>query len=245
MNNQTLTTHLIELRQRLIYSISFLLISFIISYFFVENIYNFLLEPLAKTYGENNDKRIIYTSIGEAFITYIRLAFLSALFLSTPFFLTQFYLFLAPALYKKEKRVILPLLITSPLLFLIGAILLYYFVFPLAFKFFVSFEVLNNPTTLPIELEAKISEYLSFITTMVFGFGLAFQLPITLILLVKIGLLKVESLKSKRKYWVLLIFILAAILTPPDILSQISLAIPMLLLYEIAIVISARIEPKE
>jgi sec-independent protein translocase protein TatC len=239
--NLTLENHLIEIRQRLIYSIIFFLLAFIASYYFIEHIYNFLLKPLIEIYGPNHEKRIIYTGLTEAFVTYVRLAFLSSLFFSTPFFISQFYLFISPALYKKEKRFIVLILAASPTLFLLGAILLYYFIFPLAFKFFVSFEMSGNLIDIPIELEARISEYLNLVVKLIFGFGIAFQLPILLIVLVKVGLITVKSLRQKRKYWILLIFISAAILTPPDIFSQVLLAIPMILLYEIAILISAAI----
>lgn len=241
--NLTLANHLREIRQRLIYSILFFFLAFALCYFFVEQIYNFLLQPLAKAYGDNHDHRIIYTGLTEAFITYLRLAFLSALFISTPFFLSQFYLFLAPGLYQKEKKLILSLIISAPLLFLLGAIVLYYFVFPFAFKFFISFEFTGN-SSIPIELEARISEYLDLVIKLIFGFGLAFQLPIILIILVKMGLLSVQSLRNKRKYWIVLIFTVAAILTPPDILSQIFLAVPMLVLYEAAIIIASYITKK-
>jgi len=243
MNNKnlTLTEHFIELRQRLVYSSLFFLVAFAISYLFAKEIYNFLLQPLIEAYGVGHHKRIIFTSLTEAFATYVKLAFLSALFVSTPFFLTQIYLFIAPALYRNEKKVVLSLLICSPLLFLLGSFLLYYFILPLAFKFFISFEIESLNSAMPIELEARISQYLSLVTELIFAFGIAFQLPVILILLVKIGLLSVNSLRKQRKYWMILIFILAAILTPPDILSQISLAIPMLLLYEIAIIIASKI----
>ena len=239
MNNkqQTLQQHLVEMRQRLTYIIIYFLLSFIFCYIFIEPIYNFLLEPLSQIYGSNSDKRMIYTGLAEAFITYLRLSFLSAIFLTLPFLLIQFYLFLAPGLYQKEKKLLLSLLTMSPLLFLFGAILIYYFVFPLAFKFFVSFEAIGNAGNMAIELEARISEYLNLVVKLIFAFGLAFQLPILLIILVKIDFLSIASLKTKRKYWILFIFILAAILTPPDIFSQIFLALPMILLYEVAIII--------
>lgn len=235
----TIANHLRELRQRLVYCILFFAIAFGVGYFFAEQIYSFLLKPLMETYGNNHNRRIIYTGLTEAFMTYLRLGFISAMFISTPFFITQFYLFVSPGLYKKEKRLALSLIISSPFLFILGALLLYYFVLPFAFEFFISFEVLGSKNSMPIELEARISEYLDLIIKLIFGFGLAFQLPIILIFLVRIGLLSVEGLKSKRKYWVVLIFTVAAILTPPDVVSQILLAIPMLLLYESAIIISA------
>ncbi len=239
--NINLTSHLFEIRKRLIQIIIFFLCSFLISYYFIEQIYNFLLNPLLLTYGAESGKRIIYTGLTEAFITYVRLAFLSALFLSTPFLLSQIYLFISPGLYKKERKLMLFLLISIPLLFLLGAILLYYFILPIAFKFFISFELSGNLNSIPIELEARISEYLSLIVKLIFGFGFAFQIPVFLLILVKTELITIESLKSKRKYWILLIFILAAILTPPDIFSQIFLAIPMILLYEVALLIAKKI----
>ena len=243
--NITLTEHFIEIRRRLVYSILFFLLAFAVSYIFVEEIYAFLVKPLAEAYGANHHKRMIFTSLTEAFTTYIHLAFLTALFFSTPVFLSQLYLFIAPALYRNEKKIVLSLLISSPVLFFLGALLLYYFILPLAFKFFISFEMEGIGSQMPIELEARISQYLGLITELIFAFGMAFQLPIILILLVKIGLISVKSLKAHRKYWIVFIFVVAAILTPPDVLSQISLAIPMMLLYEIAIIISMRITKKK
>jgi sec-independent protein translocase protein TatC len=240
----TLSDHLIEVRQRLVYCVSFFLVAFASSYFFAAQIYNFLLQPLMDVYGNNSEKRIIYTGLTEAFITYVRLAFLSSLFFSLPFFLSQLYLFISPGLYKKERHLALALMVMSPVLFFFGATLLYYFIFPLAFKFFVGFEIAGGAVDIPIELEARISEYLSLVVKLVFGFGIAFQLPILLVILVKTGLVSINSLRSKRKYWILLIFILAAVLTPPDIFSQVFLAIPMILLYEIAIIISSKITNK-
>lgn len=241
MENQdkhlTLTAHLIELRQRMVYSIVAFLICFGISYYFSAHIYNFLLQPLAHQYGG----KIIYTGLTEAFLTYLHLSLLSALFLSFPFVALQIYLFIAPALYKKEKKFILAILFFCPFLFLSGAILVYELILPLAFKFFLSFQNLNPDQSLPIELQAKIGEYLDLITHLIFAFGLAFQLPIILIFLVKFGILTVEGLKGKRKYWIVIIFAIAAVITPPDVLSQIALAVPMILLYEIAIIISSKL----
>lgn len=235
--NLTLTQHLIELRQRLVSCILAFLICFGISYYFSANIYDFLLKPLAHQYGG----KIIYTGLTEAFATYLRLSMLSALFLSFPFIALQIYLFIAPALYKKEKKFILAILIFCPLLFLTGAVLVYNLILPLAFKFFLSFQNLSPHQSLPIELQAKIGEYLDLITQLIFAFGLAFQLPIILIFLVKFGILTVEGLKKKRKYWIVIIFAIAAVITPPDVLSQVALAVPMILLYEIAIIISSKL----
>ncbi|MDA0902064.1 MAG: twin-arginine translocase subunit TatC [Proteobacteria bacterium] len=240
----TLTQHLIELRQRLVYCLIALFVIFVISYVFSQEIFNFLLQPLLEVYGEGSNKRVIYTGPAEAFMTYVKISFLSAIFFSLPIIITQFYLFIAPGLYKSEKKLTLSILLSSPLLFIAGAALAYYLVFPLAFKFFVSFESSDMVQALPIELEARISEYLKLVIQFIFAFGIAFQLPILLIFLVRAGVISIQTLKSKRKYWILLIFIIAAILTPPDVLSQIALAVPMMLLYEIAILISAKITKK-
>lgn len=237
--NLTLTEHLIELRQRLVYCVITILIFFAISYYFAQTIYDFLLQPLSKEYGDSSDGKIIYTNLTEAFLTYLKLSLLSALFFSLPVIATQIYLFIAPALYKKEKRLILAVLIFCPLLFLAGAVLVYYLILPLAFKFFLSFQSLAPSQGLPIKLEAKISEYLDLIIQLIFAFGMAFQLPIVLVMLVRFGILSVEDLRKKRKYWIVIIFIIAAVITPPDVLSQISLALPMILLYEIAIIVSS------
>lgn len=237
----TLTEHLIELRSRLIFCVVTILIFFGISYYFAQDIYNFLTAPLSEIYHDHSGKRMIYTSLTEAFTTYIKLSFLSSLFFSFPIIATQFYLFIAPGLYKSEKKLTLSILISSPILFLLGAALAYYLIFPLCFKFFLGFEVFHNDNNLPIELEAKISEYLDLVVQIIFAFGLAFQMPILLIILVKLGLISVEGLRAKRKYWIVAFFAIAAVFTPPDVLSQISLAVPLVLLYEISIIISAKL----
>ena len=242
MKQQTLTDHLIELRNRLICCILFLFIAVIFSYIYSTDIYNFLLQPLIDAYGDRLDRRIIYTSPAEAFTTYIKLSFFSGFFLSFPAIAFQSYFFIAPGLYKSEKKTVISILLFSPLLFVTGAALAYYFIFPLCFEFFLSFEVSGAVSKLPIEMEARISEYLDLVIQLILGFGMAFQLPVILVFLVKIGILSVESLRKKRKYWAILIFILAAILTPPDAISQLTMAIPMLLLYEIAILVATRIK---
>lgn len=242
---QTLTEHLIELKKRLIYCLLAILIGFFVSYHFAEHIYNFLLQPLADCLvgqsGQGDNSKIIYTNLTEAFLTYLKLSLLAAIFFTFPFLALQFYLFIAPALYKKERNFILAILFFCPALFFLGALMVYELVLPLAFKFFLSFQNFNPSNALPIELQAKISEYLDLITQLIFAFGIAFQLPIILICLVKFGILSVEGLRKKRKYWIVIIFAIAAVITPPDVLSQMSLALPMILLYEISIIISSKI----
>ena len=234
--SNSFTSHFIELRSRLLNSLIFIFIIFIVSYFFAEYIYGFLVEPYANAVkNEPTSRRLIFTALHETFITYIKVAFFTAIFVGSPVMLIQIYKFIAPGLYKNEKKAILPYLISTPILFLLGGILVYYLVMPLAIKFFLSFESLGNNTNLPIQLEAKVNEYLSLIMRLIFAFGISFQLPILLNLLARIGIVNSEYLKTRRRYVIVIIFALAAILTPPDPITQVGLAIPLLLLYELSI----------
>jgi sec-independent protein translocase protein TatC len=235
-DNNSFTSHFIELRTRLMNSLVFIFVVFIISYIFAEQIYNFLVEPYANAVKDDQiSRRLIFTALHETFITYIKVAFFSALFLGSPVFLIQIYKFIAPGLYKNEKKAILPYLVSTPILFLLGGLLVYYLVMPLAIKFFLSFETLGTNTSLPIQLEAKVNEYLSLIMRLIFAFGLSFQLPILLNLLARIGIVNSNYLKTRRRYVIVIIFAAAAILTPPDPITQVGLAIPLLLLYELSI----------
>ena len=235
-DNNSFTSHFIELRSRLLNSLIFIFVIFIISYIFAEHLYNFLVEPYSKAVrDEGGQRRLIFTALHETFITYIKVAFFSAIFIGSPVLLIQIYKFIAPGLYKNEKQALLPYLISTPILFLIGGLLVYYLVMPLAIKFFLSFETLGSNTTLPIQLEAKVNEYLSLIMRLIFAFGISFQLPILLNLLAKIGVVNSNYLKTRRRYVIVIIFAIAAILTPPDPITQVGLAIPLLLLYELSI----------
>ena len=229
-------SHIEELRKRLIHSFIFLSAFFIVCYFFAEYLYGFLVEPYSKAVANDGvERRLIFTALQETFLTYIKVAFFAAFFVTCPFILMQIWKFIAPGLYKHEKSAILPYLIITPILFFLGGILVYYLIMPLAIKFFLSFESTGVNTSLPIQLEAKVNEYLSLIMKLIFAFGLSFQLPVVLSLLARIGMIDSQFLKERRKYVVVIIFAAAAILTPPDPVTQIGLAIPLLILYELSI----------
>jgi len=239
-------SHLTELRSRLIRSLIFIFIIFIFGYIFAENIYNFLVEPYAQAVKNDGiDRRLIFTALHETFITYLKLAFFAAMFLGSPIILTQIWKFVAPGLYRNEKKALLPYLIATPILFLLGAMLIYYLVMPLAIKFFLSFETVASTNSLPIQLEAKVNEYLSLIMRLIFAFGLSFQLPVLLNLLARVGVIDSNYLKERRRYFIVIIFAAAAILTPPDPVTQIGLAIPLLILYELSILSVKLTEKKD
>ncbi len=243
--SDSFTSHFVELRARLLHSLIFIFVMFVFSYIFAEEIYNFLVEPYAKAVKNDQiSRRLIFTALHETFITYLKVAFFAAIFVGSPVLLIQIYKFIAPGLYKNEKKAILPYLISTPLLFLLGGLLVYYLVMPLAIKFFLSFETLGSNSTLPIQLEAKVNEYLSLIMRLIFAFGISFQLPILLNLLARVGVVNSDYLKARRRYVIVIIFALAAILTPPDPITQVGLAIPLLLLYELSIFTVKFIEKK-
>ena len=238
--------HLTELRSRLVKSIIYLFIFFIVCYFFAENIYSFLVAPYAEAVKDDGiNRRMIFTALHETFITYLKVAFFAAMFVTSPIILTQIWKFVAPGLYKNEKKALLPYLIATPTLFLFGGMLVYYLIMPLAIKFFLSFETSAQLSNLPIRLEAKVNEYLSLIMRLIFAFGISFQLPVLLSLLARVGFVDSQYLKKRRKYVIIIIFVVAAILTPPDPITQIGLGIPLLILYELSILSVKLIEKKK
>ena len=234
--------HLKELRQKLIYSIIFFIFSFIISFYFSQSIFEFLAKPLTSILQDGNG--LIYTALQEAFLTNVKVAFFTAAFISFPFLSFQIWSFISPGLLKKEKKISLPSLIAIPFLFLLGAAVVYYLISPIAWKFFLSFQT-SQADSINITLQAKMNEYLSLMMTFIFAFGLAFQLPVVLLLLVRVGVLTIQQLVSFRKYAIVLAFIFAAIITPPDPFSQISLALPVIILYEVSILISRFLTKKD
>tara|TARA_S200000501_G_scaffold371363_1_gene414303 strand:- start:270 stop:1175 length:906 start_codon:yes stop_codon:yes gene_type:complete len=241
-----LVSHLIELRDRLKWAVIAFFIAFLISYFFADYIYGFLVKPLKITYQDlgYENPRMIYTGLTEAFFTYLKVSFYTALFISFPVTASQIYKFAAPGLYKNEKKAFYPFLIATPVLFALGASLVYYFIFPLAWKFFLGFQTTGLETGLAIELEAKVNEYLSLVLKLMFAFGLAFQLPVAVSLLARAGLVTSKGMREKRKYAFVGAFATAAILTPPDLISQVGLGVPIIILYEISIRLASIMERK-
>ena len=237
--------HLVELRTRLLWVIGIMVTGTALSFVFVDNIYSFLVQPLADAMNENDTNRLIYTGLTEAFFTYLKVAFFSGVFLTFPVLLLQVWVFIAPGLYKNEKKAFLPFLVATPVLFFLGGACVYYIVLPMAWPFFLSFQSTGGDMALPIQLEARVSEYLDLIMTLIFAFGLCFQLPVFLVLLGRAGLISADFLAAKRKYAVIIAFIVAAFLTPPDMISQVLLAVPILLLYELSIFLIRRSAPKD
>ena len=237
-----LLDHLVELRRRLIYSFLALIVMFFVSYYFAEDIFQFLVKPYADLVEGQVGRRLIFTALHEAFFTYIKVAAFSALFFGFPIFASQLWLFVAPGLYRNEKGAFLPFLIATPILFIMGGAMVYYIVMPLAFTFFLSFESVGGDGALPIQLEAKVDQYLSLAMRLIFAFGVSFELPVLITLLARVGIVSAAGLADKRKYAMVLAFVAAAILTPPDVISQIMLAVPIIILYELSILSAKFVE---
>jgi sec-independent protein translocase protein TatC len=230
-----LLDHLIELRKRIIYSLLALAAAFALCFGFAKQIYAFLTEPLAHALAGQPNHHMIYTAVYETFFTYVKLGMFAGLCLAFPVIAAQAWMFIAPGLYKQERKGFLPFLVASPILFAIGAAFVFYVMLPFAIRFFVGYETAGGADRLGIQLQPKVSEYLDFVTTLIFAFGLTFQLPVLLSLLGRVGLVTSAQLKGARRYAILGITILAAILTPPDFISPFTLMVPLILLYEVSI----------
>lgn len=234
-----LITHLIELKARIIRMLVVWLAAAVACYLCADILYQFLLEPLEVAFA-GSDRQLIATSLTETFVTYLRLAMYGGFFLAFPYIATELYLFIAPGLYKREKKALLPYLTTAPLLFLMGAAFAYYIVMPKAWAFFIAFEMPD--AALPLIVQAKVSEYLSLVMQLVLAFGISFQLPVLLTMLVRVGLMKTETLARGRRYAIVILLTVAAFITPPDIVSQLLLFFPLYALYELSILACRRIE---
>lgn len=243
---QPLIEHLVELRSRLIKSLAAFFVAFLVCFFFARDLFNLLVIPYkwAVQWAHLDVKKaeFIYTAPQEFFFTQLKVAMFGAMILAFPIIASQLYRFVAPGLYKNERAAFLPFLIASPVLFLLGAALVYFFFTPMVMWFFLRMEVSGSESQVAIQLMPKVSEYLSLIMTLVFSFGLVFQLPVVTSLLIRADILQTKTLVEKRKYAIVLAFVVAAVLTPPDPMSQIGLALPTILLYEIAIYAGQLIE---
>ncbi len=229
-----LLDHLIELRSRLLRSVAALIVAFFIAFYFADQIFAFLVQPLVKAFAGAEGARLIYTKLYEAFFVQIKVAMFAAFLFAFPIIANQIWAFVAPGLYKTERRAFLPFLIATPVLFAMGAALAYYIVMPTVFRFLLGFQ--TSEAGIPQEALPAMGDYLSFVMNLIFAFGVCFLLPVLLMLLARVGIVTVDQLRSFRRYAIVAAFVVAAVITPPDVISQLLLAVPMVMLYELSII---------